>query len=208
MADRAFTRHMLAYVAPDAWHGVIVGESDSVLLGWADKGWPTIIRRPDCSDTGDAIPLGLPLPPSMGKRRVAVHCERQAILRTAPPPRLQDAASAAPDEWQITIAALLILDPLARCFGSLAWASLTGLPYLSDTSDLDLILNVADAPTADHVARELAIIADTAPMAVDAELTTPSGSAVQWREWHSGAQTLVVKSMDGATLVQRQALFA
>lgn len=199
---------MLAYVAPSAWGGVIAGDSEPLLIAWAGRGWPTIVRRPDCSDTEGTIPLGLPLPPSRGKRRVALRCEPQAILRTTPPPLLQDAASAAPDAWQITIAALLTLDPQARCFGSLAWASLTGLSYLSDTSDLDLILDVEDATTADHVAQELAIIADTAPMRIDVELTTPSGAAVQWREWHSGTGTLVVKSMGGAALVQRKALFA
>lgn len=208
MAEMAFARHMLAYVAPHIWEGVMAGESDPVLLRWADKGWPAIVRRPDCSDHGHAIPLGLPLPPSMGKRRVALRCDADAILRISAPPLLRDAASAAPAAWQIAIAALLILNPQARCFGSLAWAYLTGLPYLTTTSDLDLILAVDDPATAGHIARELASIAGSAPMAIDAELTAPSGAAVQWREWHSGARTLIVKSMDGATLVQRETLFA
>jgi phosphoribosyl-dephospho-CoA transferase len=207
MACRTFTRHTLAYFASEAWGGIVAGQVDPVLLDWADNKWPAIIRRPDCSDTGYTIPLGLPLPPSMGKRRICLRCDHQAILRTAPPPLLQDAASTAPDSWQVTIAALLILSPRARCFGSLAWALLTGMPYLCDTSDLDLIVDVEDAAAADQVAQRLVSIADTAPMAIDAELTTPSGSAVQWREWNSGAGSVMVKSMNGASLVRREALF-
>lgn len=207
MADGTLARHTLAYVAPDAWPGVISGEDDAVLLGWADKGWPAIVRRPDCSDTGGTVALGLPLPPSMGKRRLGLRCHGRAICRTAPPPLLRDAAGAAPDAWQATIAALVDLAPHVRCFGSLAWASATGLPYLSETSDLDLIFDVRDGDGADDIARGLAGIADRAPMAIDAELTSPSGHAVQWREWHGGAGTVMVKSLESAALVPRTALF-
>ncbi|EIZ77394.1 phosphoribosyl-dephospho- transferase [Novosphingobium sp. Rr 2-17] len=208
MAESRIARHTLAYVAPDAWREMVAGETDTVLLNWAASGWPAIVRRPDCSDSGNSVPLGVPLPPAMGKRRVALRCQAEAIEQTRGLPSLRDAAASAPNSWQIDIATVLMLAPDAACYGSLAWSHLTGLAYLSDTSDLDLALACADADEADRLAAGLSTIAACAKMGIDAELIAPSGAAVQWREWHSVAPEVVVKSMAGAELVDRGSVFA
>lgn len=208
MAEGRFARHTLAYFAPQAWREIVAGEADPILLNWAASGWPAIVRRPDCSDSGSTVPLGIPLPPAMGKRRIALRCRANAIERTAGLPSLRDAASSAPNSWQIDIATVLMLAPDAACYGSLAWAHLTGLAYLSDTSDMDLALDCVDAGEADRLAEGLATIATTAIVGIDAELIAPSGAAVQWREWHSGACEVVVKSMAGAALIDRGSVFA
>jgi phosphoribosyl-dephospho-CoA transferase len=199
-------RHMLAYVAPEAWATMIGADEPAALRDWAAAGRPAIVRRTLCDD-GDAVPLGVPLPPALGKRRVALRCPPHAILRTAAPPLLRDAAAAAPREWQVTIAALLLCDPAMRCFGSLAWQYLTGLAYLGESSDIDLILACAGAAEADARAAQLAVIAADAPMRVDAELVATDGAAVQWREWRSGAPDVLAKSPDAARLVDRAAIF-
>lgn len=208
MAEGGFVRHTLAYVTPEAWSVMMVGEDDALLRGWAEAGRPAIIRRPDCSDRSDMVPLGIPLPPMQGKRRVALRCPLDAIVRMAPPPPLCDAAQAAPDAWQISIARLLMLAPDVACFGSLAWAHLTGLPYLADNSDIDLIFGCASSDCADRIAQGLEVAAVDAPMRVDAELVTPLGEAVQWREWASGSVELLAKSMAGTRLSNRKAIFA
>jgi phosphoribosyl-dephospho-CoA transferase len=205
MAD--LPRHSLIYVAPAAWAAMIGADAPAALRDWAADGRPAIVRRALCDD-GDAVALGVPLPPALGKRRVALRCSPDAILHTAPPPLLREAAAAAPREWQVTIAALLLSDPAIRCFGSLAWQHLTGLAYLAETSDIDLILACVTAAEADARAAQLAVIAADAPMRIDAELVAPDGAAVQWREWRSDASELLVKSSGAARLVHRAAMFA
>lgn len=205
MAD--FVRQSLVTIDPAIWPQIIAGQDQEVLQDWAARGWPAIVRRPNCVDSGDAVPVGVPLPPSQGKARVALSVPRSAILSSSPPPLLSDAARAAPIDWQPTIAALLIALPTLRCFGSLAWQHLTGLAYISDTSDLDLFAECRNAAEADAVATALQAIAPTSRPGLDGELASPHGAAVQWREWGSGAAMVVVKSND-AQLECRENVFA
>ncbi|WP_333953285.1 malonate decarboxylase holo-[acyl-carrier-protein] synthase [Sphingomonas aerolata] len=100
------------------------------------------------------------------------------------------------------------MDPDTRCFGSLAWAHLTGLAYLSPGSDLDLLWTVADQRTATARARALLTIGATAPMRIDGELLTPQGHAVQWREWASDAPELLVKAAHANGVTPRASVFA
>ena len=76
---------------------------------------------------------------------------------------------------------LLRLLPETRTFGSLAWQHLTGLPYLSDGSDLDLLWPLSSARQAGTLPSDIARIARQAPMKVDGEILGSAGGA-QWRE--------------------------
>ena len=207
-----FERHRLVYLDPARWGETLAAypalQAIPVVVDWVAKGHPLIARRPVCDDTEELVPLGLPLPPSLGKQRLAVAVPPGAILSDAPPPLLADAARDAPVAWQATIAALVALDPETRCFGSLAWAHLTGLPYLSETSDLDLVWQVS---TADDAARRVAALVRIdaeAPMRLDGEIVTPTGLAVQWREFASDAPEMLAKAANGNRMVARTETFA
>ena len=67
-----------------------------------------------------------------------------------PPVLLRDAVGAAPAEWQPVVAALLDLGETVgitpRVFGALLWEDVTGLPYLTAQSDLDLLRRGPDVP--------------------------------------------------------------
>ena len=208
----ALRRHDLAYVRSEAWpgllHGQAEGEMEPDLMAWAALGRPAIFRRRTCSDAADIVPLGLPLPPAMGRKRLALACPPAAVIRTTPPPLLRDALPAAPAHWRPAIGALLESAPSCRCFGSLAWQYLTGLSYLTDTSDLDLLVECRSDADAMQITALLNDIAECAPMRIDAELITPSGTAVQWREWLSGNPEILIKSHIGSALIAREALFA
>jgi phosphoribosyl-dephospho-CoA transferase len=95
----------------------------------------------------------------------------------------------------------------ARVFGSLAWQTLTGLDYLSDRSDLDLLLDVHRDTDLDGLAAGIAEIEAVAPMRLDGELMREDGAAVNWREFHAGAGEVLVKSIDGVGLLDKE-LFA
>lgn len=180
---------------------------EPIVRNWAIAGCPLVARSRGCADAADQIALGLPLPPEMGKRRIALQCAASALRDIAPPPTLRDAAASAPLTWQVAIIALLIANEEIRCFGGLAWQHLTKLEYLSDSSDLDLLCRVDSAARADAMAAIIGRIAAGAPMKIDAELTTPAGLAVHWREWAAGADEILVKSLEGAQLVPRATLF-
>ncbi|NLS16281.1 malonate decarboxylase holo-[acyl-carrier-protein] synthase [Rhizobium sp. P40RR-XXII] len=208
----ALRRHDLAYVCSEAWpgllHSQIEAQIEPDLLAWAALGRPAIFRRRTCSDPKDTLPLGLPLPPDMGRKRLALACPPAAVIRAAPPPLLRDVLFAAPARWRPTIGALLEADASCRCFGSLAWQYLTGLSYLTGTSDLDLLVACRSSMDATRMTALLNDIAVHAPMRIDAELITPSGTAVQWREWLSGNPEILIKSHTGSALIAREALFA
>ena len=85
---------------------------------------------------------------------------------------------------------------------------MTGLSYLTATSDLDLLWRVDRAGDVDRLLPALAAIAAAAPMRIDGEMVTPAGLAIQWQEWRGDAANLLAKTADGNRLVPRDAVFA
>jgi phosphoribosyl-dephospho-CoA transferase len=154
---------------------------------------------------GNGIPLGLPLPPFAGKRRLSVLMEPEDIVLAEPPPTLRSAGRAAPRAWWPTLERLDALaaqhSAEARSFGSLTWSALTGLNYLTDNSDLDLLLQVHRGTDLHALASGLARIQADAPMRLDGELMRHDGAAVNWREVHAGARELIVKAISGVALL-------
>lgn len=205
-------RHHMVKTSAAGWAAVMNRypelASEPIVAGWAHAGRPLIVRRPACSDTAGLVPLGLPLPPSHGKRRIAVSLAAADIVASAPPPLLADAASAAPAAWHATIEKLLQLLPATRIYGSLAWQHLTGLPYLSDSSDLDLLWPLSSADQVGTLLSGIAGIAKQAPMRLDGEITGPAGG-VQWRELTgTDEDEVLVKGEAGVTTTTRAAFLA
>jgi phosphoribosyl-dephospho-CoA transferase len=204
-------RHELFFISPSGWRAALAtgGEiaAEPLVAQWADRGWPLIGRRP-LPGEGEGVPLGLPLPPAAGKRRLSFVIPDAAIRATSPPPCLRDAGRAAPRRWWDTLDRLdglaLRHGLRARVFGSLAWSMLTGLDYLTRESDLDLLLKVR--PDTDHSAltAELAAIERLAPMRIDGELARDDGTAVNWRELHGGARQVLVKTVKGVALLDAE----
>ena len=206
-------RHELLQVMPNAWAAVLAVRSLGeipVLNTWADRGWPVIVRRRMDGDDISMVPVGVPLPPVVGKSRIAVNVPPEAVIARAAPPGLRSAARAAQPAWQSTIAALLALgeqhgiEPAA--FGSLLWQHLTGLSYLSPTSDLDLIWPAHASCDVGRLLDGIARIELAAPMRIDGEIVSPQGAAVNWRELRKAlgegdCGQVLVKSMNGARVL-------
>ena len=206
--NRGPRRHDLIFVSPVAWRSWLETRDDlagePLVIEWVDRGWPLVARR-TLPGEADGLPLGLPLPPFAGKRRLSVLIQPEDIVSTAPPPRLSAAISVAPNRWQHTLGAVVSLASRygveARIFGSLAWCTLTGLDYLTDTSDLDLLLPIHCGSDLVRLTADLAAIEATAPMRLDGELVRDDGAGVNWRELHTGARELLVKTTDGVALL-------
>ncbi|HEY9212541.1 MAG TPA: malonate decarboxylase holo-[acyl-carrier-protein] synthase [Ancylobacter sp.] len=206
--DRPMKRHDLVFVSPAGWRSRLAAHgdlaADPLVSSWVDRGWPLIGRRA-VPDEAHGVALGLPLPPFAGKRRLSFVMPPEHIVSTAPPPALSAAIPVAPRVWWPTLEAL---DELAsrhgveaRVFGSLAWRALTGLDYLTASSDLDLLLHVHRDTDIARLATELAGIEALAPMRLDGELIRDDGAAVNWRECHAGAREVLVKSLAGVALL-------
>jgi malonate decarboxylase holo-[acyl-carrier-protein] synthase len=204
-------RHTMVKPSPRAWAALMVQRPDlakkPVVAGWADAGYPLVVRRQLLSDDPRTVSLGLPLPPAQGKHRIAVTLDPDDILRADPPPLLSAAAVSAPACWRRCIDQLICLDPTTRVFGSLAWQHLTALPYLSAGSDLDLLWYLPHGGDVDTLLEGITAIDEIAPMRVDGEVHNATG-AVQWRELRdAGADVVVVKELRDVRAVSRADLF-
>lgn len=200
--DAPLRRHTLVTLTEAGWAGLFARdaslEGEPLVHAWAAHRWPLVVRRASPGEGADRIPLGMPLPPSAGKRRIAVVVDAEALAATSDPPPFAVTIDAAPPVWRPVLHALHALG--GRCgapggvFGSLAWQTLTGLPYLSATSDLDVLFSL---PSAERVATLLdglsAVDAD-APMRIDGELLRGDGAGVNWRELHAGLPEVAVKT--------------
>jgi phosphoribosyl-dephospho-CoA transferase len=207
-------RHDLVFVRAAGWRLLLKRRSDlgavPLVARWVESGWPLVKRRVAPGD-GEGVPLGLPLPPFADKQRVSIVMDVEAVISVSPPPPLSLASDAAPVAWRSTLDAIVKLAPWydieARVFGSLAWQALTGLTYLTDQSDLDLLLSVRRESGLRAFAQSLAAIEARAPMRVDGELAFGDGAAVNWREFHAETRDILVKTADDAYLIEREAFF-
>jgi phosphoribosyl-dephospho-CoA transferase len=194
-------RHDLVFVRPRAWRSFLETRDDlaedPLVAGWVDQGWPLIARR-FAPDEGDGVPLGLPLPPSAGKRRIGLLMDPTCVRCITRPPLLSSALWAAPAAWVPTLRALDSVAARngleARVFGSLAWCLLTGMNYLTASSDLDFILSLPRSGGFAGLTTELAAIASAAPMQLDGEIVRSDGAGVHWRELQSGARVVLAKT--------------
>jgi malonate decarboxylase holo-[acyl-carrier-protein] synthase len=205
-------RHTMIKPSPRAWAALMAQRPDLAnrpfVAGWADAGYPLVVRRPLCSDKPRTVSLGLPLPPAQGKHRIAVTLDPDDILRVDPPPLLSAASVSAPACWRRCIDQLIRLDPTTRVFGSLAWQYVTALPYLSAASDLDLLWYLPPGGDVDTLLEGITAIDEIALTRIDGEIHT-AGSAVQWRELRdAGADGVVVKGLRDVRVVSRADLFA
>jgi len=212
--EMSWRRHDLLHVAPKIWASVLALSpplADLPLLGeWADRGWPVIVRRRGEADNRHLVPVGVPLPPAAGKRRVALLIPPEGVLQRSRPPLLDATASAADPNWRSTIDALVAVgarsgvEPAA--FGSLLWQHLTGLAYLSPHSDLDVLWPIPANFDAHALVCRIAEIQHDAPLRIDGEIIFPDGSAVNWRElWNvlqaADRATVLAKTMESVQLL-------
>lgn len=217
--DEPLRRHDLVDVDADAWQRCLDGRPDLAgvrhLPHWCDRGWPLVVRRFLPDEPRDRVPLGLPLPPRSGKRRLGFLVPRQAVSRRAAP-TLRLVRTVVPLPWRPILDALASLGMThgiaPRPFGGALWAALTALPYLSDGSDLDVLWPLPGrVPPA--LMDALAHIARAAPMRLDGEFVLPDGTGVQWEELRRAdpGDAVLCKSLDGvemrpvATVLDRKA---
>ena len=184
-----------------------------MVAGWAGFGRPVMVRRHVAADPAGCLPAALPLPPAQGKRRLSFSFPPDAHIIWWPPVLLRDVPHLVPAEWRPVISALLALGreigTPPRVFGAALWEYATGLAYLSATSDLDLLWQVADEQAATHLVATLRRIDADGPVQLDGELELPDGAGVNWRELCADnlQDSVLAKTVDGVELRRRVGLF-
>lgn len=184
-------RHSRVWLSEQGWRHVMTGLAPALhadVDAWRLAGLPLIGRRADADSGPDEVCVGLALAPdpaSRAKVRLAARVARADVERVLPPLGLDAVAAAVPVHWQAPYRALLhdtagAALPL-QVFGSLALQAMTGLPYLTASSDIDLLFYPATRSQLAHAISLLDKHAQALPL--DGEIVFPQGEAVSWREW-------------------------
>lgn len=206
-----FSRHDLVWLTGDGWNaareGALPGHH-AAIEQWRREDWPAIVRRADAGLAEGQVSLGIALPSARdgAKGRIALNIDKSDIARTSPSLALAVAAEAAPENWRPALDVLSASMSL-RAYGSLAMQAITGLSYLTPTSDIDLLFFPSDAAELRDGVALLARFAEVLPL--DGEIVFPSGDAVAWKEWiNAGAASarVLVKDAGAVRLAQPASL--
>ena len=217
-------RHDLLLVAREHWprvaatrsaHPILADAQAALVARWGDLNWPVIVRRAAPNEAPGGLPIGLPLPPFLGKMRVALSVPADVSWRLVEGVALADVRDIAPTAWRDAIDAIVSLAHslalIPRVFGALLWQRLTGMAYLHVASDLDLLWPVEDAAVLGPLLGGLARIEAAGSVRIDGEVLAAAGG-VNWRELaaarRGGAEIVMTKSTDRVGFVPVASLFA
>ncbi|WP_229219196.1 malonate decarboxylase holo-[acyl-carrier-protein] synthase [Duganella sp. BJB1802] len=215
-AGRGLERHMLVWLSEAGWQEVMrVAEPrhKAALTLWQGQDWPAVVRRVDIDAPPDEICLGLPLPPDEDtgeKVRISLRAQTAEISRTSPAVELRAALRSA-GSWRESLTALEseTAHLHLRIYGSMAMQALTGLLYLTPTSDIDILFHPRSREELHDGVALLSRHATHVPL--DGEIVFPGGQAVSWKEWRTAMDNparVIVKELHGVRLVDTASLLA
>jgi phosphoribosyl-dephospho-CoA transferase len=180
---------------------------------WQAAGRPFVVTRGGADP--ETVGLGFcvvdPNYAELRPRRVAARCARGDVAVVERPPRLDEiarcpAAAAQAASFSRLIGAAREADLDIRVYGSWMWQALTGERHVHDGSDLDVLIDVADAGEADRVAAFLERQEAGLAFRIDGELSIAGLGEVHWRELRQDRGTVLVKSIDALCLTPRAEL--
>lgn len=209
-----YSRHDLVWLTAQGWKEAAAtvrpGDLASLAL-WERQDWPAVVRRRDVGQPAGSVSLGIALPPAAAdapKERIGLRVSAQHVARHAQALPLGEAMAAAPEAWRAGLAALDGAGMALRAYGSLALQAITGLPYLTPRSDIDLLLAPRSRGELDAGIAALSRHAGALPL--DGEILFPQGVAVAWKEWRDArdGMRVLVKTMDAVRLDARATLLA
>lgn len=144
-------------------------------------------------------------------RRVAARAAPGHVIDVARPPPLDEIARC--PAAQAHAASFSCLSSAAEragidihVYGSWMWQALTGERHVRDGSDLDVLVDVADADEAERVAAFLEGAETALAFTLDGELSIAGLGEVHWREMRQDKAEILVKSVDALRLMPRAAL--
>lgn len=205
-----FYRHNRVWLSKAGWQRALEAVPDAHIAEvqqWADNQWPATVRRNEPGMARNSVCLGIALPPPLHegrKIRIPFTAGVEDVLRRDTAVDLAAVVPAMPAAWQTSLGALSQAachqQLLFRVYGAAALQVETRLPYLSASSDIDLLFYPASEK---QLEEGLALLlAHTARLPLDGEIVFPSGRAVAWKEWmyasdnQSGTRVLTKNMQD------------
>jgi phosphoribosyl-dephospho-CoA transferase len=210
-----YSRHDLVWLTPDGWQSALAQAKPAerqALERWQREDWPAVVRRRDADALPSVVSAGVALPPERDtgiKPRIALRVDASGIARRSPALPIAQVTTAAPPEWRVALDGLTenAHELELRAYGSLALQSITGLPYLTPSSDIDLLF--APATRAQLGTGIELLTAACGHLPLDGEVVFPNGDAVAWKEWRDAATMgakVLVKSQYAVRLADPAAL--
>lgn len=146
------------------------------MQDWVAHGRPLIVRRPCLSLDGREVSLGLALP---GKRRLSYRALVDDIVSVELPPLWNGEGFSG-------------FHP--RLFGSHAWQELTGLSYVTASSDIDLLIDIGSiAEWQKFLSQNPGPIAESS-VRLDVEVIFRGDASFSWREYLGPSEKILIKS--------------
>ena len=212
-------RHRLVWLHASAWRRLLApahtarwdAQALDCLRHWADAKLPLVVAHQTPGWTGErpdeSVVLGLAAPLHWDRRRLFVEVPASDVQRVGAFAAASAITAALPQpaqaSWRVVCRSLERLGAEARVYGSYGWQQVTGMAYVRDSSDIDLLVTVATSRRADAVSALLDRTAFEVPR-LDGEIVFDDGAAVAWREWAAwragSAAQVLVKRVSGAAL--------
>lgn len=206
-----FRRHALVRLSQAPKTG---SDADGALANaWQALGRPFVVARRRVEL--EAVALGFCVAderlPELRPRRVAALTESRHVVGVARPPRLDEIARCpAAQDCAASFSHLAGAAEQAgfdiRVYGSWMWQALTGERHVRGESDLDVLVDVADAGEADRAAEFLEQAEAGLAFKLDGELSIAGFGEVHWREYRQGKAEVLLKSVDALRLMPRAEL--
>ncbi|MDO9420033.1 MAG: malonate decarboxylase holo-[acyl-carrier-protein] synthase [Herminiimonas sp.] len=205
-------RHNRVWLSSSGWQRACAAASPahlSALQHWAANDWPLVVRRSESVLPADSLGLGLALPPDAQtgvKTRIPLTVTLNEITQHEPALAFSAVANAVPSAWQAAYVDLIHELDAAQLklhvYGSLALQAITGLPYLTAKSDIDVLFSPHTHVQLQQGLQILQTYSQQLPL--DGEIVFPSGRAVAWKEWANAANSshkVMAKSMTTLNLM-------
>jgi phosphoribosyl-dephospho-CoA transferase len=162
-----------------------------------------VVRRDD-SAGADGLCLGVALPPTHTVRKLPLQVDAQVVRHTTPPLALVAVIPSAPSSWRHELARLAAgastIGVELRVYGSLVWQHMSGEPYVTPTSDVDLLWRAADQARLEEMLEYLVRWESTSGLVADGELLLGDDTAVAWKELLRRPRQLLIKRSSGVEL--------
>lgn len=178
-------------------------EWQSAVGSWYASGLPFIVSR---TRSGEALSVDFCQPRSTNGAEPLRICSTSSpdlVIREELPLKLSTVVDLFP-VFRPLLELSRGLD--VRVFGSFLWQSITQRTYTTPLSDFELLVRLPDISKVSDALTFLRRADVCSAYRIVGELSFPGLGEVNWREFLTGSDSLVVKSLDGVSLHQRNEL--
>lgn len=214
------SRHDLIWLKPSQLgHVKLVGGSPvevergmQCLHDWVEAGHPLIVaRQPDefQSVEKSGLQVGLALPPSMGKLRLAFAVPASAIASHRAPWLLSGSIAQLPQPWVKPLSELAALPAVSACrpavYGSGLMQMVTGIHCITEYSDVDLLFYPNNQRAYTDLLQALATWSLNHPdLRVDGEVVNANAWASAWRDCAGTHPSVLAKAICSVQLMSKK----